>query len=105
MGGKGKKGVASLEKQQARQVEQAKKEKKKAKKEEKGQQKAIYVTNEAHDEFLKFIKPGSHYTLYELASKLNISLGLARRAIRELEEKGKLIQISKSRNSRLYVAS
>lgn len=109
MGGKGKKSVAALEKQQLRQQQEQQKkkeEKKKVKKEERPQhQKQIYVVNEATQELLNLIKPNSYYTLYELASKINVPLSLARMAVRELEAMGKLRQISKSGNSRLFVAS
>ncbi|MEM0121484.1 MAG: hypothetical protein QW514_04205 [Thermoprotei archaeon] len=109
MGGKGKKGIASLEKQQARQIQEQqrkKEEKKKGKKEERSQQqKTIYVVNEATQELLNQIKPNNYYTLYELASKINVPLSLARRAVRELESMGKLKQISKSGNSRLFAAT
>jgi len=108
MGGKGKKGIASLEKQQQRQAQQQQKkkeDKKKVKKEERSQQKTIYVVNEATQELLNQIKPNSYYTLYELASKINTPLSLARRAVRELEAMGKLREISKSGNSRLFVAT
>jgi len=52
---------------------------------------------------LKLLKPNSYYTLYELATRLNVPLGMARRAIRQLEKDGKLVQISKAGNSRLFV--
>jgi ribosomal protein S25 len=105
MGGKGKKGVAAIEKQQARVTEDSKKDKKRDKKGgEKGQQKAIYLVNEAKGEIQKQIKSGSYYTLYDVASRLNIPLGLARKAVRELEASGSLRQVSKSGNSRLFLA-
>ncbi|MEM3857390.1 MAG: hypothetical protein QXI37_02660, partial [Thermoprotei archaeon] len=91
MGGKGKKGVAAIEKQQARQQESSEKDKKKGKKEEKSSQKQIYVSGDAYQEMLKTIKPGSYYTLYELASKFNLPLGLARRAVNDLKSQGKLV--------------
>ncbi|MCL5788589.1 MAG: hypothetical protein M1357_02140 [Candidatus Marsarchaeota archaeon] len=108
MGGKGKKGVAAIEKQQARQQQEAaarEKEKKRQKKDEKGGQKQIYVTNDAYQELVKAIKPGSYYTLYELASKFNIPLGLARRAVNDMRSQGKLVQVSRSRNSQLFLAT
>jgi ribosomal protein S25 len=109
MGGKGKKGIASLEKQQARQIQEQqqkkREEKKKAKKEDRSQQKTIYVVNEAAQELLNQVKPNSYYTLYELASKINAPLSLTRRAVRQLEAMGKLHQISKSGNSRLFAAA
>ncbi len=103
MGGKGKKSLAAMEKQQLRMKEEEERKKKKAKKEEKREQKPIYVSAEAYQELLKLLKPNSYYTLYELATRLNVPLGMARRAIRQLEKDGKLVQISKAGNSRLFV--
>lgn len=108
MGGKGKKSLAALEKQQLRQLQEQQKkkeEKKKGKKEESPQQKPIYVVNDATQALIGQLKPNSYYTLYELASRINVPMSLARRAVRELEAVGKLKQISKSGNSRLFVAT
>lgn len=103
LGGKGKKSLASLERRQVKTEEEQRKDKKKGKKDDKKEQKVIYVSSEAYEELGRQLKQDTHYTLYEIASKLGIPLGMARRAVRQLESEGRLVQVSKSGNSRLFL--
>ncbi|MCW4053184.1 MAG: 40S ribosomal protein S25 [Candidatus Bathyarchaeota archaeon] len=101
MGGKKKQSM----KQQARsqtKKKPAKKEKKSAPPREKKGIPGITPPNLAGEKLAKDLKKMKVITPFAIASRFNLRLSVARRLMQDLEQKGKIQFVSRSRNLRIY---
>ena len=99
MGGAKKKSISQMARQQ-----QLKDEASKEKKEEKEKRKAPTSVNELYNEneVAKAIMELKAVTPYALASQLNVRVGVAKRILRGMEEKGTVKLVSGSSRLRVY---
>lgn len=102
MGGAKKKSMSQMARQQ-----QLKDEAGKEKKDDKGKRKTSTSVRELFDEndVLKAIKALKAVTPHALATQLNVRVGVAKRVLKGMEEKGSIKLVSGSSRLRVYGSS
>lgn len=99
MGGKKRPTISQLEKKLRRE----RIEKEKARKEKIKGEVRIGSVNISINEVMREVVKTSYVTPYQLASKSGIKISVARKVLKELEEKGLLKLIDKNRRIAIYV--
>jgi ribosomal protein S25 len=103
LGGAKKKSISQMARQQQLKDEASKKEKK----EEKKDRKSTRSVNEVYDEneVTKAIKELKAVTPHALAGQLNVRVGVAKRILKSMDEKGLARLVSGSSRIRVYSSS
>ncbi len=109
MGGASKKPISNLEKKLKKEAEkQQKAEEKKKGPSKTGKEvisRAVTIDDETKKKVIDEIKKESMVTPYTLASKLGVSISVARKTLKELEAQNLVKLYSKNRRLSLYVAA
>ncbi len=99
MGGKKRPTISQLEKR----LKRERMEKEKARKEKIKGEVRVGSVNVSIDEVMREVVRANYVTPYQLASKSGIKISVARKILKELEEKGFLKLLDKNRRIAIYV--
>lgn len=107
MGGATKKPITSVEKRLKRQQEEAQKkaQKKTTKTGKEVTSKTITIDKDTINKVQEELKKEKIITPYVLASKINVTISVAKKILEELERQGMISQVVKNRRTAVYVTS